>query len=91
MRKAQLIGELNKRFLLLDGRLIMKQAESTAPVKKRITPAFVGQLPTEAKIPFGSKSAHSRATQRALEAAHNLEKYYQGYERDEYPEYSFRT
>ena len=88
MKKGQLIVELEKRFIIHEGKLVMKGPEQPL-VKKRITPMFVGQLTEQATKPFGS-TAHSRATQRALEKADELEKYYTGKNgRDEYPQYGF--
>ena len=87
MRKAKLVAELSRRFIVLDGQLFMKQFTTTA-AKKRITPAFVGQLPAHSTQAFGS-AAHSKATQRALEKADELEKYYSGYDVDGYPRYGF--
>jgi hypothetical protein len=88
MKKAELVAELSRRFTVHNGQLFMKQSTASSAAKKRINPAFVGQLPTHSTQAFGS-TAHSKATQRALEKADELEKYYSGYDVDEYPRYGF--
>ena len=90
----ELIGELNRRFAFYDGQLVMKSKvyEPALKQKKRITPVFVGQLPSQATQPFGVKNKPiSNAERRVLERAQDLEKYYRGKNAniDEYPEYGF--
>ena len=94
MKKMELIGELNRRFGFHDGQLVMKSQvyEPALKQKKRITPVFVGQLPSQATQPFEVKNKPiSNAERRVLERAQDLEKYYRGKNAniDEYPEYGF--
>ena len=94
MKKAQLISELNKRFIIQNGQLILKAESHVSKEKKRITPVFVDQLPTEKTQPFGSmkQKIQSNAEKRVMERAKDLENYYSSRgneDKDEYPEYAF--
>jgi hypothetical protein len=93
MKKSVLIAELEKRFVVRDGKLEPKSAHAPAnrePLKKRITPVLVNTTSKPANSLFTSHSTHSNATRRALEKADELEKYYSnGNHVDEYPHLAF--
>ena len=93
MKKSELVAELNNRFAIHDGQLVMKSQsyEPALKQKKRIAPVFVGQLPPYATKPLGKQQIQSNAERRVMERAHDLEKYYEGKNADidEYPEHGF--
>ena len=96
MKKADLLTELDKRFVIHNNELFLKQnTQKTQPAtpekqKKRITPILVSKSPK--KIP---KQAYqpvqlSNAVKRALKKADELEEYYKNRgDKDEYPDLAF--
>ena len=95
MKKADLLTELDKRFVIHNNELFLKQntpkTEATPEKqKKRITPILVSKSPK--KIP---KQAYqpvqlSNAVKRALKKADELEEYYKNRgDKDEYPDLAF--
>ncbi len=100
MKKADLLTELDKRFLIHNNELFLKQnTHLTSPPppatpqkqKKRITPILVSATPK--KIPKQSFQAPvqlSNAVKRALKKADELEEYYKNRgDKDEYPDLAF--
>ena len=96
MKKADLLTELDKRFVVHNNELFLKtqntpKTEATPEKqKKRITPILVSKSPK--KIP---KQAYqpvqlSNAVKRALKKADELEEYYKNRgDKDEYPDLAF--
>ena len=99
MKKGDLLIELDKRFVIHNNELFLKQnTHLTSPPppatpekqKKRITPILVSKSPK--KIP---KQAYqpvqlSNAVKRALKKADELEEYYKNRgDKDEYPDLAF--
>ena len=66
MKRNELVAELEKRFVIKDGQLYMKpqmpEPVIAVKVKKRITPALVGQLPAIPTPAFGTKKYISFGT-----------------------------
>ena len=95
MKKIQLVAELNKRFVIHEGKLMAKpQGEPLVQKKKRITAEFIGTLPTgQPSRSYGSEQVprqQSKAMQRLQQKASELDQYYKRKGNvDEYPEYGF--
>ena len=97
MKKADLLTELEKRFVIHNNELFLKQnTQKTQPAtptnkKKRITPILVSASPK--KIPkqaFQQPVQLSNAVKRALKKADELEEYYKNRgDKDEYPDLAF--
>ncbi len=99
MKKADLLTELDKRFVIHNNELFLKQnTHLTSPPatpqkqKKRITPILVSASPK--KIPkqqsFQQPVQQSNAVKRALKKADELEAYYKTRgDKDEYPDLAF--
>ena len=101
MKKADLLTELEKRFVIHNNELFLKQnTHLTSPPppatpqkeKKRITPILVSASPK--KIPkqqsFQAPVQQSNAVKRALKKADELEEYYKSRgDKDEYPDLAF--
>ena len=98
MKKAELLAELDTRFVLLNNELFLKQntpkTEAThQKQKKRITPILVKASPK--KIPKQAfqqpvQHSNSNAVKRALKKADELEEYYKNRgDVDEYPDLGF--
>jgi hypothetical protein len=100
MKKADLLTELDKRFVIHNNELFLKQntPQKTQPPatptnqKKRITPMLVSASPK--KIPkqqtYQQPVQLSNAVKRALKKADELEEYYKNRgDQDEYPDLAF--
>lgn len=101
MKKADLLTELDKRFVIHNNELFLKQnTHLTSPPppatpqkqKKRIKPILVSASPK--KIPkqqaFQQPVQQSNAVKRALKKADELEDYYKNRgDKDEYPDLAF--
>ncbi len=100
MKKADLLTELDKRFVIHNNELFLKQnTHLTSPPppatpqkqKKRITPILVSA--SHKKIPkqaFQQPVQLSNAVKRALKKADELEEYYKTRgDKDEYPDLAF--
>ena len=97
MKKADLLTELDKRFVIHNNELFLKQnTQKTQPAtptnqKKRITPILVSASPK--KIPkqaFQQPVQLSNAVKRSLKKADELEAYYKTRgDQDEYPDLGF--
>ena len=98
MKKADLLTELDKRFVVHNNELFLKtqntpKTEATPEKqKKRITPILVSASPK--KIPkqqaFQQPVQQSNAVKRALKKADELEEYYKNRgDKDEYPDLAF--
>ena len=98
MKKAELLAELDTRFVLYNNELFLKQntpkTEATPQKqKKRITPILVSASPK--KIPKQAfqqpvQHSNSNAVKRALKKADELEEYYKNRgDVDEYPDLGF--
>ena len=94
MKKAELISELDKRFVVKDGMLYLKQQEPT-PAKKRITPTLVSSSSgsSSSSLPsFPSSSSSSTRTkgqQRYDSAVKRAEDHYKNYQYDTSPDLAF--
>ena len=99
MKKADLLTELDKRFVVHNNELFLKQnTHLTSPPppatlqkqKKRITPILVSASPKKVPKEAYQPVQHSNAVKRALKKADELEEYYKNRgDKDEYPDLAF--
>ena len=94
MKKAELLAELDTRFVLLNNELFLKQntPKTEATPQKQKTPILVSaspkKIPKQAFQPF--QHSNSNAVKRALKKADELEEYYKNRgDVDEYPDLGF--
>ena len=95
MKKADLLTELDKRFVVHNKELFLKQnthlTEATPQnQKKRITPILVSASPKKIPKKAYQPVQQSNAVKRALKKADELEEYYKNRgDKDEYPDLAF--
>ncbi len=95
MKKADLLIELDKRFVIHNNELFLKQntpkTEATPTnQKKRITPILVSASPKKIPKQAYQPVQQSNAVKRALKKADELEEYYKTRgDKDEYPDLAF--
>ena len=95
MKKADLLTELDKRFVVHNNELFLKQntpkTEATPEKqKKRITPILVSKSPKKIPKQAYQSVQQSNAVKRALKKADELEEYYKNRgDKDEYPDLAF--
>ena len=88
MKKAELITELDKRFVVKDGMLYLKQQEPT-PAKKRLTPTLVSSSTSSSSSSFPSSSTRTKGQQRYDSAVKRAEEHYKTYQYDTSPDLAF--
>jgi len=89
MKKAELISELDKRFVVKDGMLYLKQQEPT-PAKKRITPTLVSSSSSSSSSSLpSSSSTRTKGQQRYDSAVKRAEDHYKNYQYDTSPDLAF--
>ena len=92
MKKAELLTELDKRFVIRNNELYLRQTTPTPTAtpqkqKKRITPVMVTNATPQHK---SFETPRSNALKRVLKKADDLEEYYRNRAgRDEYPSLAF--
>ena len=96
MKKADLLTELDKRFVVHNNELFLKtqntpKTEATPEKqKKRITPILVSKSPKKIPKQAYQPVQQSNAVKRALKKADELEEYYKNRgDKDEYPDLAF--
>lgn len=86
MTKRDLVAELEKRFILHNNQIFLRNNPEVNQLKtkKRITPSLVSST-----IPSGNDLGQSNAVRRVLKKADEMESYFKNKDVDEYPKYAF--